>query len=141
MTAPRRGRGRPALFNQAARDRYLAERRQGASQAKGAAAAGVAATTIRYTRRTDQEFRDLDDAAAAQGRAAHIATLPHDESRYVNYGCRCPACTADATAKRLARAAKERARSAAPEGREVPVVAIRQPDQGSSEPFSLARAS
>jgi hypothetical protein len=114
VTAPRRGRGRPALFDTAARARYLDALTAGATKKDAAAAAGVAPKT-------------------ARGKAARLDRLPHGASRYVHHDCRCPICTKAASAARagcLDRAPKE-----------ATIVPITPPDQGSPKTFPLADAS
>lgn len=130
MSTPPRGRGRPALFNDTARAKYLAARRTGATQATAAASAGTTDRVVRYARKTDPDFRERDDQAAAAGR---LARVPHDEYRYNHLKCRCPVCCKAAAVGRTGR--RDRARKNAP------IVPIVPPDQGSPQVFPLARAS
>jgi hypothetical protein len=132
VTAPRRGRGRPALFDTAARARYLDALTAGATKKDAAAAAGVAPKTARDAR-TDTRWRAAEDDAYARGKAARLDRLPHGASRYVHHDCRCPICTKAASAARagcLDRAPKE-----------ATIVPITPPDQGSPKTFPLADAS
>lgn len=127
------GRGRPALFHTAARQRYLTARQQGATQKAAAELVGVAAKTVRDARTSNPQFRALDDQAADIGRQARIDNLSHGESRYNNHKCRCPICTKAASAARAGR--PDRAR------KEAHVVPINTTEQGSSSLFLAARAS
>lgn len=133
MTPPPRRRGRPAQFTPAAQARYLAARRTGATQAEAAAAAGVTARTVYNTRRSNEEFRALDEEATTAGR---LARTPHGEYRYNHLRCRCTICTKAAT---TARGHRHHA-AGRPEPR-APVVPLQPPDQGSPKAFLLARAS
>lgn len=137
---PRRGRGRPALFHAGARAAYLTARAAGANQQEAAAAAGVAAKTVRNTRAADAEFRAADDAARATGRGKR---LPHGESRYNHAECRCPICTKDASAARAARPDRDRKATSTRGGdtHVADVVPMPRSDEGSPESFPLARAS
>lgn len=130
---PSRGRGRPTLLTPAARDRYLAARRTGATQEKAAAAAGIAAKTIRDIRRRDPDFRNDDDQARLAGR---LARVPHGEYRRIHLKCGCPTCVHAASSARAAR--RTRAATAGPPA---PVVALPPATAGSSKDFPLARAS
>lgn len=130
MTAPRRGRGRPPLFDAPTRTRYLAARAAGATQKDAAATAGIAAQTVRNTRTRDTAFRALDDAAAERSLQVR---LPHGESRYNHRGCRCPTCTKAASTARVTRPDRT--------PQEAHVVPINPPGQGSSSSFPAARAS
>jgi hypothetical protein len=128
------GRGRPPLFDEAARERYLKARAEpGTTQAQAAAAAGVASRTVRDARRTDPAFKTADEQAAARARAARIEQMPHDESRYKHHGCRCLICTTAATTGR----ADRRARAADPAS----VTPITATTERSSRSFPLAVAS
>lgn len=132
MSAPSRGRGRPALFDQDARARYLGALGGGATKKDAAAVAGVAAKTVRNAR-TDPAWRDLEVAAYARGTAARRDHLAHGESRYNHHGCRCPICTRAATAGRTGRPDRT--------VQEATIVPINPPDQGSPQDFPLADAS
>ncbi|HEY5834949.1 hypothetical protein [Streptomyces sp.] len=133
MTAPSRGRGRPALFNADAQQRYLEARAAGATQKDAAALVRVAANTIRYHRATDHAFREADDTAAACGRQARIDQLAHGETRYKHYGCRCTTCTKAATVGRTNRPSYN--------AKEARIIPISPTGQESSCSFPLARAS
>jgi hypothetical protein len=134
VTGPKRGRGRPPLFDETARERYLKARAEpGATQAQAAAAAGVAVRTVSYTRKVDPAFAAAVERAAARARAGRIERMPHGESRYKRYGCRCQVCT-DATAEGRA---DRRARA----GAGAAVTAINPPDERSPRSFPLAVAS
>lgn len=130
MTAPPRGRGRPPLFDDAAREHYLAARAGGATQAAAATAAGVTDRVVRYARSTSAAFRERDDKAAVTGRLARVL---HGEYRYKHLGCRCPTCTKAASTARAN--CRDRARKNAP------IVPMSPSDQGSPQDFPLARAS
>lgn len=131
---PRQGRGRPTLFDAAARERYLKARAEpGTTQAQAAAAAGVAARTVRDARHADPAFAAADQRAAATARARHIEQFPHGESRYNHHGCRCGTCTNCATTARAER------RETGPDT--APVTAITPPADRSSRSFPLAVAS
>ena len=107
MTRERRGRGRPALFDGPTQDRYLAAVADGMYLNAAADHIGIHRNVPTRLARTDAVFgARLDDAKTA-GRKRRIDNLPHDESRYCNYKCRCPQCTAAATTARTARRAQE----------------------------------
>ena len=107
MTRERRGRGRPALFDGPTQDRYLAAVADGMYLNAAADHIGIHRNVPTRLARTDAVFgARLDDAKAA-GRKRRIDNLPHDESRYCNYKCRCPQCTTAATTARTARRAQD----------------------------------
>lgn len=133
MTA-RQGRGRPALFDTAARERYLKARAEpGTTQAQAAAAAGVAARTVRDARAADPAFAAADKHAADVARARRIEQLPHNESRYNHHACRCGTCGRCATTARTERRETHTDTT--------PVTAITPPTERSSRSFPLAVAS
>lgn len=132
MTAPSRGRGRPAVFDTAAQEIYLKAREAGATQKAAAAEVGVTARTVRNALASNPDFKAADTEAGAQSRKTRIGAR-HDAYTYKHYGCRCPTCTKAASAARAQNA--DRAR------KEARVTPISPPSEGSSSSFPLARAS
>ncbi|KAF0646592.1 MULTISPECIES: hypothetical protein [Streptomyces] len=102
-TPPRRGRGRPATFTTATRRVFLDAVAAGTPLGQATQLAGVSPTTPRRHARTDPAFAADLAAAKAAGREARLANVPHGESRYNNYGCRCTTCRTAATTARTNR--------------------------------------
>lgn len=105
MTPTGRGRGRPPVFEESARARFLTALEAGAAIAQAAKLAGVTRNVPARHARTDPAFAAALARARARGRAARAETTPHGESRYVHYGCRCGVCRKDASARRAGRRA------------------------------------
>jgi hypothetical protein len=126
MTA-RRGRGRPALFTEAAQAVYLKARAAGATQAEAGVAAGVAVRTVHDAYKRVEGFREADRHAVAAVRTARAGDPDrHGEGCY-NRGCRQAACRAKASEARAARRARERRNSARAQEEGAPVVPLQQP--------------
>lgn len=100
MTGTSRGRGRPPTFTPDLRQAYLDAVAVGATLTKAATEAGVGARWIRQLTHADPDFARQVADARKRGRDAR---MPHDRTRYRKLGCRCPQCTADATAARTTR--------------------------------------
>ncbi|WP_329125961.1 hypothetical protein [Streptomyces sp. NBC_01353] len=125
MTA-RAGRGRPEKFTAEVQKRFLAEVAAGARLGEAAATVDVHRNVPRFHARTNKDFAAALADAQAQGRQARIDDLPHDESRYNNYDCRCLDCTAMATKARAGRRAEADAQE--PDGTaELPAAAPQSP--------------
>lgn len=99
MTA-RQGRGRPALFDDAARERFLGLVAAGLTMRDAAAACPVARTVVTYTKNHHEDFAAALASARLQGKQVRAEDRPHGESRYNHDGCRCGICTKAATAAR-----------------------------------------
>jgi hypothetical protein len=137
VTAPRRGRGRPATFDEPARRRFLDALTTGMPINEAAELVGVSRDVPRRHARTDLAFAAQLATAKAAGRAARVAEIPHGESRYTNYACRCTTCRTAATAARTGRRHTD-----TPPTPEAPatVLVTLPPSAGSSAPSSLLLA-
>ncbi|MFJ3699457.1 hypothetical protein ACIPW9_35935 [Streptomyces sp. NPDC090052] len=102
---PYRGRGRPPLFDDAARERYLALVASGLTMRDAAAGCPVAPTVVTYTKLHHAEFAAALTAAREKGKRIREDAQPHGESRYNHGGCRCGICRKAATAARAGRRA------------------------------------
>jgi len=102
VTAPR-GRGRPVVFDQGARERFLAALTAGERLEDAARAAGVSRNVPARHAQADRAFAAALTEARATGRKARAERAPHGESRYNHQQCRCPVCRTDATRKRSGR--------------------------------------
>ncbi|HEX5569290.1 MAG TPA: hypothetical protein VFY14_20630 [Streptomyces sp.] len=101
----RRGRGRPVVFDQDARTRYLAALETGTTAGEAAALAGVSRNVPARHAKTDRAFADAVQVARELGRKARAERVPHGESRYNHHRCRCPVCRTEATERRTGRRA------------------------------------
>lgn len=95
--------GRPPVFDEALRGRYLDAVAAGMPLGAAAAHVGITTNIPRRHERTDRKFTEALAEAKAVGRELRVEDVPHGESRYNNYGCRCPICTRAATAARTGR--------------------------------------
>ncbi|MEU1327153.1 hypothetical protein [Streptomyces microflavus] len=144
MTAPRRGRGRPTVFDTPTQAAYLQAVRSGMRLGDAATHIGVNRVVPARYARADREFGVLLDEAKALGAKVRVENLPHDEYRYNVLKCRCEVCT---RAARVGRAGRRTDTTAdEPPGAEVAgaVHPIRAEAAGvgeSSTSFLLARAS
>lgn len=100
----RGGRGHP-VFTPEQRAKYLLFVADGIPLDEAAALAGVSRRTVNKHAAADAGFREAREVAKAAGREARWAGKPHDEYRYIHYGCRCDTCRKDAAHKRAARRA------------------------------------
>ncbi|WP_327335159.1 hypothetical protein [Streptomyces anulatus] len=105
MTAPRRGRGRPTVFEPPTRDNYLDAVRHGMNLGDAATHVGISRVVPTRYARTDREFAAALEKARAVGAKARRENVPHDEYRYNVLKCRCLDCTRAATTARAARRA------------------------------------
>lgn len=135
-----RGRGRPtvAVFDEETRARFLDEVAGGKYLGEAAQAVGIDRRLPNYHAGRDAQFARALDNAKARGKKARDEAKDHDESRYNNLGCRCPRCTAAASA---ARTGRRHATATPTTGEEAPPVAavpaIQETPAGSSPtPFS-----
>ncbi|MFI6653262.1 hypothetical protein ACIBI8_37440 [Streptomyces sp. NPDC050529] len=132
--------GRP-LFDDTARERYLAHVAAGLTLAEAAAATPIHHNVPPRHARTDPAFgRALADARAA-GKKARQEGVPHGEYRYNCLQCRCDVCcTAARTGRASRRAAAEHAEG---EGQSTPPGQVHEirPEPKSLPSFLLARAS
>ena len=102
MTAAHRGR--PPVFDDGARARYLAALAAGGSMVEAAAAGGITARWASHLASVDAGFAEARRTAKRDGRAARLASRPHgSEGRYVHDRCRCELCTRAAAVARQAR--------------------------------------
>ncbi|MEU9947019.1 hypothetical protein [Streptomyces sp. NPDC047939] len=133
--------GRPVLFDDTARERYLAHVAAGLTLAESAAATPIHHNVPPRHARTDAAFgRALTDARAA-GKKNRQENLPHDEYRYNCLQCRCDLCC---TAARKGRAGRRAAAEQADaEGQSIPPGQVHEirPEPKSLPSFLLARAS
>ncbi|MEV4975612.1 hypothetical protein [Streptomyces scopuliridis] len=133
MTA-RQQRGRPVLFDDVLRDRYVQAVAGGMRLGEAAAHVGISANVPRLHARTDRGFAVALADAKMLGKKVRTDRVPHGESRYTNYGCRCRTCTTAATTARTQRRHQETEDT----GGQL----VELPAAGElSPPFSLARAS
>ncbi|WP_093803926.1 hypothetical protein [Streptomyces sp. Wb2n-11] len=141
----RPGRGRPAVFDEGRREKYLAAITGGMKAHEAAVRAGVSRNIPAQYAKTDSAFAAALALAKKKGRAQRLDDMPHNVSRYVNYGCRCPTCRADATKKRAASPdRKPKARPApapTPASHEVIHMPKPAPQTPTSLPLLLVRAS
>lgn len=140
---PGPGRGHPVVFDPHRREQYLAHIADGMKAHEAAVRAGVSRNLPSQHAAADPSFAAALTVAKAKGRAQRIDDMPHDESRYVNYGCRCPICTKDATTKRATRPDRRRpepADHAAPPTRPE-VIRMPNPPRTMLPSLPLARAS
>lgn len=142
---PRAGRGRPAVFDEGRREKYLDAVAGGMKAHEAAVRAGVSRNVPAQHAKTDAVFAAALTLAKKKGRAQRLDDMPHDVSRYVNYGCRCQVCRADATKKRAASPdRKPKARTAPaprPASHEVIHMPKPAPQTPTSLPLLLVRAS
>jgi hypothetical protein len=101
--APRRGRGRPVTFDDHQRQRYLDAVAAGAKLSEAALHVGITARWASQVAAQDSAFAAALETARAQGRKARAEAKPHDESRYIHGGCRCPTCRDHSTRNRTTR--------------------------------------
>lgn len=141
---PRRGRGRPALFTDNAQAQYLSARAAGATQAKAAAAAGVAVRTVHDAYKRVAGFWEAEQHAAATARPPGPDPDTHGEGRY-NRGCRCRVCRTKASQARAERRARAKRNTTRVQQEGAPVVPFQPPQAAptaaSRKAFLLARAS
>ncbi|MGS2592091.1 hypothetical protein [Streptomyces hebeiensis] len=136
---PAHGRGRPTVFNNAARARFLQAVTEGMLLAPAAAHAGVVPEVPRGHARKDPDFAAQLAEAKALGRKVRQERAPHDEARYNNQGCRCRTCKSAAAAGRAARRGQP---STHPKTGRSQGEVVGLPERGEIPPsFSLARAS
>ncbi|MFB7359638.1 hypothetical protein [Streptomyces gardneri] len=129
-----RGRGRPvAVFDDTARERFLAEVAAGMKLGDAAQLVGVTPTLPSYHARKDKDFAQAFADAKARGKAARDAAKDHGEYRYNVLGGRCDICRAAATA---ARAARRPANDNAPSTNDPPTPAGSSPTAFSLRDFS-----
>ena len=139
----RQHRGRPPVFDDMLRARYLEAVAAGMRLGPAAVHAGVHSNVPRRHALTDPQFAAALGHAKTQGRKAREEELPHDEARYNNQRCRCRTCRAAATAGRAARRGQE---TGPEQGGGAGVVAVGRvveltPVEGGVPPLLLARAS
>jgi len=97
------GRGRPVIFDRAAQTEFLRLVADGTRIGEAADKLGVSRRTPTLLASRDRQFAQQLAEAKARGREARVAPdrLKHgDPATYNNHGCRCPRCTAAATAAR-----------------------------------------
>lgn len=143
MTGPRRkktgpGRGRPQIFDAAARARYLDLVASGLTYTAAAAAAGTPLRTILNATQTDPTFAKARTKARTAGTKARLKDGPHDASRYAHHGCRCPIC------RKAAAAARATSPDRQPAGYDADIMHLTPnppPTTPETETFVLARAS
>ncbi|MFJ5294516.1 hypothetical protein [Streptomyces sp. NPDC088348] len=102
---PYRGRGRPPLFDDGARERFLGLVASGLTMRDAAVACPVAQRVVTYTKFHHADFAAALAAAREKGKRIRDDAQPHGESRYNHGGCRCGICTKAATAARAGRRA------------------------------------
>ncbi|MFJ9799792.1 hypothetical protein [Streptomyces sp. NPDC101145] len=134
-TAPRRGR--PTVFDEPARRRFLDAIATGMPIGQAVQLVGVNRDLPRRHARTDPAFAAQLSTAQAAGRAARVAEVPHGESRYTNYACRCDTCRTAATAARTGRRHTD---TPPTPDTPAPVVVTLPPAAGSCPPSSLLLA-
>ncbi|MEV2259123.1 hypothetical protein AB0J13_10745 [Streptomyces anulatus] len=105
MTAPRRGRGRPTVFEPPTQIAYLDAVRHGMNLGDAAAHVGISRVVPTRYARAVREFAAALEEARAVGAKVRRESVPHGEYRYNVLGCRCPDCTRAATTGRAARRA------------------------------------
>ena len=103
MTA-RRSRGRPPLFDDTLRDRYLAAVTTGMYLKDAATHVGISENIPQRHARTDASFARALQAARAAGKKVRDENIAHGEYRHLHHGCPCEVCT------RAARIARTRRR-------------------------------
>ncbi|MCX4606879.1 hypothetical protein OG402_41360 [Streptomyces anulatus] len=147
MTAPRRGRGRPTVFEPPTQTAYLDAVRNGMNLGDAAAHVGISRVVPTRYARTDREFAAALEEARAVGAKVRRESVPHGEYRYNVLGCRCLDCTRAATTGRAARRADAAPAPTADEspaetaGDVHPIRLDRAEVGKSSTSFLLARAS
>lgn len=145
MTAPRRGRGRPTVFEPPTQTAYLDLVRHGVRLGEAAERLGISRAAPTRHARTDQEFATLLEKAKAVGAQIRREGVPHDEYRYNVLGCRCPDCGLAARVGRTARRAEATPtadESPAETAGDVHPIRLETAEVGkSSTSFLLARAS
>jgi hypothetical protein len=117
--APRRGRGRPALFTPELQQALIDAVTGGATQAKAAADLGISTRTVRHHAQHHDDFAQALGAAQDAGHDARHADLPHDAYRYKVLGCRCDDCKAGEARRRARFRAKAKAAKKPPVKRPV----------------------
>ncbi|WP_030756462.1 hypothetical protein [Streptomyces sp. NRRL F-5135] len=132
-TEPGRGRGRQVLFDETARQQYLAAVADGMRLGEAAAHVGVSINVPRRHARTDTAFAARLDDARTQGKKIRDDRIPHSEAHYNNQQCRHPDCRARAREGR----AHRRQTAAEP----APVAELRDARAESPISFSLLKAS
>jgi hypothetical protein len=100
---PYRGRGRPPLFDDVARERFLGLVASGLSMRDAAVACPVAQRVVTYTKFHHADFAAALAAAREKGKRIRDDAKAHGESRYNHGGCRCDICRKAATAARAGR--------------------------------------
>lgn len=100
MTAPRRGRGRPLVFDPALRTRYLTLIAEGMPLGNAATTVGISLRLPTLTAQRDPTFATLFLTAKQAGRAVRAEAKEHGLTRYKHYGCHCGICTKAATTQR-----------------------------------------
>lgn len=133
MTNPSPGRGRPSRFDQPMREEYLRAVTHGMRLGDAADHVGIHRNIATRAARTEPAFAAALKTARALGKKTRDDAKEHGESRYKHQACRCPTCTADATAGRTRR------RHAAQDDPAGQVYDL--PAPASPPSFSLARAS
>ena len=102
MTAAHRGR--PPVFDDEARARYLEALAGGGSMVDAATAGGITARWASHLASVDAGFAEARRVAKRDGKRARSALRPHgSEGRYVHDKCRCKPCTKAAAKERQAR--------------------------------------
>ena len=92
-----------SVFDDTARTRFLDEVTAGQTIGDAAKTVGIDRRLPTYHARRDEQFARALADAKARGKQARNAKKDHDESRYNHLGCRCPRCTATASAARAGR--------------------------------------
>ncbi|MFG2676957.1 hypothetical protein [Streptomyces sp. NPDC048445] len=138
---PRRGRGRPTVFDEPVRTQYLDLIRHGARLGDAATQLGINRVVPARYSKTDREFAAALAEARKLGAKVRREDLPHDEYRYNILKCRCPKCT-----RAAARGRADRRTAEDPPGGQAPAdvhpIRLEGPGVGESLPsFLLARAS
>ena len=140
MTRVRR-RGRPSVpvFDGPTRSQLLSKVAKGMTIGDAAHAIGIDRRLPHYHATHDPQFARALAEAKARGKTARDAKKPHNESRYNNLSCRCPRCTAAASAARTGR--RHATATPAAEGEAPPVAAVPAIQEtaasSSPTPFSL----
>ncbi|MGW7283903.1 hypothetical protein ACWGH4_00130 [Streptomyces sp. NPDC054847] len=104
MTGRRLTRGRPVLFTDTLRNRYLEAVAAGMYLKDAAAHIGVSENVPQRHARTDRAFAAALKEARTAGKKVRIDELPHGEYRYNHHNCRCTnGCAQAATKNRAGR--------------------------------------
>ena len=104
MTGRRLTRGRPVVFTDTLRARYLEAVTAGLYLKDAAAHIGIGHNVPQRHARTDPGFAAALKEARAAGKKVRDENIPHGEYRYNHHGCRCTnGCARDATKGRAAR--------------------------------------